>query len=154
MTNMDQQNCTFAPVVGAYHDDELTPEQRQRFESHLANCPACEAELRALRQMSLRLRESIPGEMPPDVMARLHNGLDRHNKRDERSLLKIAGSLTAAAAAVLLASLAGLRYLTPADPQPSAQWEQVAIMLEFDDQVGTRQDPTLIFAWSDEEYVP
>ncbi len=54
--------------LGAYHDGELSHHRLRQVGSHLAECPACRAELAALRQLStlLRLAPDTPTITPPD----------------------------------------------------------------------------------------
>ena len=57
----DDSNCELiAPLLDCYHDGEVTSEEREQVESHLANCDGCKNEL---AQIS-RLSESLKG-LPP-----------------------------------------------------------------------------------------
>lgn len=44
----------------AYHDGELGAAATRRIEAHLAECPACRAELEEIRRLSELLRDEIP----------------------------------------------------------------------------------------------
>src|SRR5689334_5447235 len=44
--------CDREPTVGSYHDGELSGAAREAFESHLATCPSCAAELTRVRAVS------------------------------------------------------------------------------------------------------
>jgi anti-sigma factor RsiW len=103
--------CEFNSTVDAYHDGELDAAAAERFEAHVANCPSCQAELRAVRAMSQLMQTRMPAtpEMPARAMARLH---DEVNRVMERSLLRLAGSFAAIAATVLIAATVGLMTLS------------------------------------------
>src|SRR5688572_5353642 len=129
--------CPQIPEVHAYHDDELSPAQRLAVESHLIECDACAALLNDLRQVSRR----VAAAPLPDVSAipfnRYYDVWDQHR---DRSVLRISSWLTAAAAAVLVASLVLFPAAhTPVETATAARgsWEPVALMapvLETPDQ--------------------
>jgi anti-sigma factor RsiW len=50
-----------------YLDDRLDPAQRAAAEAHLAACPACRAELAALRDMLAMLEALPPERLPADL---------------------------------------------------------------------------------------
>ena len=53
----------------AYLDGELPPLRRAAMERHLGTCPACQAELASLRQLSVQLSEALPSVAPlPDAL--------------------------------------------------------------------------------------
>ena len=53
----------------AYLDAELPPLRRAAVERHLGTCPACQAELQSLRQLSVQLSEALPSAAPlPDAL--------------------------------------------------------------------------------------
>src|SRR5689334_1074221 len=95
-------NCEQLNQVHAYHDGELPTEQRAALESHLSSCPECSELLTELRGLSRMLSAAALADVPADVMQRLR---DARYVMPENGVLKIAGWLTAAAAAVLLAAL-------------------------------------------------
>jgi len=49
-------DCPGATWIGAYYDDELHAGQRKKVEEHLRTCPACQAELAALQELSVQLQ--------------------------------------------------------------------------------------------------
>lgn len=51
-------NRHFEDWIGAYHDGELRPDQRQQIENHLSGCLDCQATLRELRLLSALLQEA------------------------------------------------------------------------------------------------
>jgi RNA polymerase sigma factor (sigma-70 family) len=52
-------------LSGAYALDALTGTDRTRFERHLARCPACEQEIRGLREATARLAAAAAADSPP-----------------------------------------------------------------------------------------
>ena len=45
-------SCPHSQLLSAYHDGELPVAQREQMEEHIAECPACSAELAELKAMS------------------------------------------------------------------------------------------------------
>jgi anti-sigma factor RsiW len=142
---MNEQVCEFLQMVDAYHDGELSVEQRGRFERHLAACGICDAELRSLRAISQRVAAGEVPVLPADAMARLHEAA---SIGEERSVLRIAEWLTTAAAAVLLMGLVGLFRTTPASsPQAKNDWTELAVTFD-------QQDPTRLVEWTNDIGMP
>ncbi|HEX6541894.1 MAG TPA: zf-HC2 domain-containing protein [Ktedonobacterales bacterium] len=56
-------------VITSYLDDALSPEERERFERHLALCPGCRAYLVQMRA-TLRLLGTLSAESLPETMQR------------------------------------------------------------------------------------
>lgn len=56
----------FGGVISAYLDDEMSPDERRRFEFHLAACPRCLRQMEEFRIAVLLARSSASAE-PPDV---------------------------------------------------------------------------------------
>ena len=153
---MSADPCQFAESVDAYHDGELPPDRRERFEGHLAGCAACAADLRALRAISARLANVTLPAPPAGLIQRLHAAAPFRGGQGERGILRTAGALTAAAAAVLLFGLIGLsRTPRPADTRLAA-WEQAAVTPQFESfeaELTQRQDPTRLIEWTSIEDV-
>jgi anti-sigma factor RsiW len=95
--------CDKSAHVHAYYDNELSPAQRGDFESHLQECADCRGLLAELRQVSSLLTAAPMGaDLSQMAMARLRNTWQ--SARD-RGVMRMAGWLTAAAAAVLIGAL-------------------------------------------------
>lgn len=59
-------------LVGAYVLEALTPEERDAFEAHLRDCPACQAEVAELRQVvDVLPLAAEPVEPPSDLRGRI-----------------------------------------------------------------------------------
>jgi anti-sigma factor RsiW len=95
-------NCEKTEQVHAYYDGEMPLSRRGEFESHLQTCADCRALLSDLLQVSELIASAPLAEMPPLTMARLQNTWDAVR---DRSVMRIASWLTAAAAAVLIGAL-------------------------------------------------
>jgi predicted anti-sigma-YlaC factor YlaD len=114
--------CHETPQIEAYHDGELSPIERVRIETHLRECEACRRVLEQLQRLSSLVADSPVAAMPPEAMGRLAGAWDLVRARslgerlvqeraaNERGVLRIAGWLTAAAAALLMG---GLVMLSP-----------------------------------------
>lgn len=141
---MNPQVCEFLQMIDAYHDGELSVEQRGRFERHLAACGICEAELRSLRAISRRL---AAGEVPSLSQAALDRLHEAASIGEERSVIRIAEWLTTAAAAVLLLGLVGLFKPSPTDRPAQNDWTPYAVTY-------ANEDPTQLIEWTNDIGMP
>ena len=120
-------SCPKGEKISAYHDGELPVGEAAEVERHLQRCAACRHELERLRALSEWFAGTVPaGEAPPALLDRLRRTI---RPRRDRIVLRTAGTLTAVAAAVLIACSALLwqrwQAATPAG-QPAA-WEALAV---------------------------
>src|SRR5437868_3157277 len=95
-------NCERSEQVHRYHDGELPAGERDALEAHLKACAECAGLLRELQAMSRIFAAAPMATISDDAMQRLRAA--RYVLPDA-GVLRIAGWLTAAAAAVLLAAL-------------------------------------------------
>ena len=129
--------CPQESEVHAYHDGALPPARQVAVEAHLAECGACGALLGELRDISRRVAAAPLPEVSAVPFDRYYDVWDRNR---DRGVLRISGWLTAAAAAVLVASLVLFPAAhTPVETATAAKgsWEPVALMapvLETPDQ--------------------
>jgi len=123
-------DCEYIRLADAYYDAELSPEERRRFEAHLATCDACAYELQELERVSrLMVNAPIP-EMPPDVLRRLHQSAATVR---ERMVVTLTKKLTAAAAAIIVicAGLWAIGFVEREEPlEMLTSWELVAVRLD------------------------
>src|SRR5437763_9080046 len=99
-------SCDKTTQVHAFYDDEMPLSQRGAFEAHLQTCGDCRQLLAMLRRTSALIAAAPLAELPPAVLARLTNTWDSVRERaSERGVMRIAGWLTAAAAALLVGAL-------------------------------------------------
>lgn len=120
--------CPDAPNVHAYHDSQLQPAQRFALESHLAECDACSSLLNDLREISLQVAAAPLPDVPFIPFDRYYDAMHLDQRR---GVLRISSWLTAAAAAVLLASLVLFPPAhTPVETATAARpnWEPLALM--------------------------
>ena len=55
-------------LAAPYALGALDPEERARFETHLAVCAVCRAEVRSLKEVAVLLAESAPAATPPAAL--------------------------------------------------------------------------------------
>jgi anti-sigma factor RsiW len=53
--------------IGRYHENDLSLDERDEFEEHLATCPSCAAHLKAYEQTILLTRALADEPVPRDV---------------------------------------------------------------------------------------
>lgn len=131
-------------LLSAYLDGEAGADQRRRVEAHLAECPACAAELAQLRELSRSISAyQLSDDLAPAELARVHDALD---DAAEGPVWRIGGVAGLIAASVLVISGTWLLTLPagPARPGGGAgatvaagqrptsspqSWEQIATRL-------------------------
>jgi anti-sigma-K factor RskA len=127
-------------LTGAYALDALDPDDRANFEAHLAGCPACEAEVASLLQVTARLgsadRTRPPAAMRDAVMARI-DALDRGSdaagepvvpiRRSRRAVSSTAWLGVAAAVLAVVALTLGILLAQSRNAQNSVSAENAAI---------------------------
>jgi anti-sigma factor RsiW len=128
--------CPREGQVHAYHDGELPAEQRAELEQHLHECGDCAALLAELRSLSAALRAAPFSSMNPQAQRRLEQSWWRQR---DRGVLRLAEWLTAAAAAVIVISLANFPHSpTRMAPEGAMAWQTEALI----PPAQTRDDPT------------
>src|SRR5437868_11181629 len=100
-------NCGQAAQVHAYHDGELNAANRVAIESHLENCASCRTLLEELRGTSRWIASAELPRMPSDLPARILAEARHRHEIEESAMRRLAGWMTAVAAAVLLVALLG-----------------------------------------------
>jgi anti-sigma factor RsiW len=95
-------NCNWSYRISSYYDGELSPPAARDMEAHLAECEQCRRELADLRALSPRLAAAGMAEPSDEMMERWKAGTGR---QQDRSIRRMAGWMTAAAAALLFASI-------------------------------------------------
>lgn len=64
--------CVYAKDhLGSYLDNELPPEVHVRVREHLAGCPMCRGEVRAIQQIKALVRRSCRETAPPALRMRI-----------------------------------------------------------------------------------
>lgn len=92
-------SCDHTNEIHAYHDGELAAERVEALERHLATCGSCRAELVELRELSVRVSSAALVAPSAIAMQRL---VRSGRVTQERSIRRLAGWLTAAAAAIVM----------------------------------------------------
>ena len=76
----------FVDFLMQYLDEELSPETRASFESHLGDCPPCEVYLDQYREtvaLGRKVCEDLDGPVPGDVPERLIEAILAARPRNE-----------------------------------------------------------------------
>jgi anti-sigma factor RsiW len=94
--------CEKSNLIHAYHDGELSAADRAEVEAHLAVCAECGQLLEELRELSHALAVVDLPTVPRSAMNRMHGAWWAAKPAQERGVRRLAGFLTAAAAAVLV----------------------------------------------------
>jgi anti-sigma factor RsiW len=93
--------CSQRHNINRYHDGELPSAERAAVEMHLAGCEACRRSLDQLRSLSTLISRAERPLVGPTALERW----SRHGRTGERAVLRVAGWMTATAAAVMIAAL-------------------------------------------------
>lgn len=112
--------------------DALAPDEAREVEAHLATCAACQAELRALRQVAAELGTGVPMVAPPAALRRQVMEAVRPRRRVITLPQRWGLALGAAAAAAIIV-LAGLgvvldRRLAAVQERLTAQEQTLALL--------------------------
>jgi anti-sigma factor RsiW len=142
-------------LLSSYHDGELAVEQRQRVERHVTECARCAAELQALRETSAMFAHHQFQDLTEPELKRAHEAIDE--TATEQPVWRLAATLGAIAASVLIVSCAWLTALPPASSSAGASaptfvaqrpvqraepWEQMAMTLRPEPLGSARDDTT------------
>ncbi|NLU21579.1 MAG: zf-HC2 domain-containing protein [Phycisphaerae bacterium] len=124
-------SCTRTIEVHRYHDGELPPGQKAALEAHVAACAECSQLLADLRSVSVLIRRAPLADLPAAAADRL---AQCRPWTADAGLIRVAGWLTAAAAAVLIIAL--LRKPVDSSPMVAgpALWETLVVTPSADIQ--------------------
>lgn len=119
-------------------DGRLDIEHRADVEAHLAACAQCRLELDALRSVKQVVKKPFAFEAPAGLLERIAEALDEEDRsagaHRQRTVLRVAYTLLAAAAAVLILLLwpRGAGDLTDLAARDFAQYRTAALTLELE----------------------
>ncbi len=102
----------FKPLITGYLDDELSPQQQQRLESHLSTCQQCTAELANLADLKENLA-MIKFKEPSDAE------LDRYWKSIYNRLERGLGWILFSAGAIIVLCYGGFKLIEQLIKDPS-----------------------------------
>jgi anti-sigma factor RsiW len=137
--------CGSIEQLGAYYDGELPVEQRAVVEAHLAECAQCRKVVAELAGLTDLIATANTADMPADAMGRINQTWSRAS---DRGVLRIAGWLTTAAAAVLVGAILNLRGEPPAiAATPPPLWQTVAAMSPDQQPEGSRSELVVLAQW-------
>jgi predicted anti-sigma-YlaC factor YlaD len=93
-----------AARVGRAHDGEASAAELAELQSHLVSCAACRDHAAALREISARIRGAELPAADAGLLARVREGAAAQvaQQQMDRRVRRLAGWLTAAAAAVMV----------------------------------------------------
>ena len=121
--------CEWAAQIQAYYDARLTAQGRGEVEEHLRACDECAKLLADLRGLSRLIAAAPRAQLSDDALLRLRHGL---KVASDRSVLRITGWLSAAAAMILVGALvthpaSRTDNTAVATVPPSASWQIQAV---------------------------
>lgn len=118
-------NCDWNQKLSAFHDGELPPAERTHMEAHLLACAECSAELGRLQRTAKFLQAAVMPGMSGSALSRMRErlGAERMDLINGLRTARLAGWLTAAAAAVILSCGAALYSM---QVEPARNTTQVA----------------------------
>lgn len=124
--NQEQESvCAFSGRLSAFFDGELSADESRALASHIERCNACAAELEAISTLSHMLKAARSPDASDDFRNRLAAAFAR---RPADTLVHMAEGLTAAAAAVLAASLIYIFATSPASAAPLLDNQPLAVI--------------------------
>lgn len=121
-------DCEFNFEISAFYDDYLPPERRMAFEKHLPGCSSCAEELRAFHTLSRLLAAQPPLLLSDSARRRLYFAA---KNAAVPGIMRLVKTLTAAAAAILIAASLRFVWMHPANARDTAMpaaWEQAAMV--------------------------
>ncbi|MFA5866340.1 MAG: sigma-70 family RNA polymerase sigma factor [Actinomycetota bacterium] len=65
--NLTEECKRMLPLISAYYDNEVTPEERKRVKQHLKDCPLCKLALDEITEASMSYRSLIPLAVPAAI---------------------------------------------------------------------------------------
>ena len=127
-------------ITAAYLDGALVESERERFESHLADCDVCRAGV-----VLLRVGDEEPAAAPAEWVARARDAAPRTSRSYARPL----GWAAAAAAAILLVGGLALRVPPTPAPSPAFRSEGETALAPLHPAAGSHVAPgALRFRWA------
>jgi len=136
--------CNQSQLVQRYHDGELSVEKRAVVESHLRDCGDCRDLLAHLVSLSSKLRAAPLVDIRPMTVARIRQSW---RKAQDRSVLRLAEWMSAAAAAILIAAI--LTWPGHGNETASADslWQTVAVTPPNESHEGANHELVVLAQW-------
>lgn len=94
--------CEKSQQVHAYHDEQLPVEQKVALEAHLAACAECRELLEDLKRLTLMFATVPLSDVSPRAINRMYGSFWANKELRDRGVRRLAGWMTAAAAAILV----------------------------------------------------
>jgi anti-sigma factor RsiW len=137
-------SCPKQAQVHRYYDGELPLAEREPLEAHLQECAECGRLLAELRRLSTLVAGATPAEIPAALVERLQGSW---RAARDRSVLRLAGWMTAAAAAVLIGAVLVRHVSSTAPVSRPAIWETVAVTPPVDLPEEVNPDLAVLAQW-------
>lgn len=138
-------DCPELPRIGALLDGELSAADAAALERHAASCPACTAEVAALRGVARFVKTAGDVKAPESLRTATFEAIER--AAAQRSLARLSWWLSGAAAAVALACGVQLMTSSPATASaPASAWEVAAVSGRAAEATGDATE-TRLAAW-------
>lgn len=136
--------CEKAAQVQAYYDGELDAARTRTIEAHLERCAECSRLLDELGSLTTFLSAAPRPEMRSQAASRFQGAW--YVARD-RGMMRIAGWLTAAAAALLVGALVTAPTPQPSVPAKTGLWEAMAVMPPAEPPAEPNSDLVQVAQW-------
>ena len=136
--------CEKAGQVQAYYDNELDSARSKMFEAHLDQCAQCSQLLDELGSLSRMLTKAPRSEMRLQAASRFQGAW---RAAHDRGMMRIAGWLTATAAALLVGALVTTPTPQPSVPVKTGLWEAMAVMPPAEPQGEANSDLVQVAQW-------
>jgi len=138
-------NCERSNQVHRYHDGELPAAERVSLEAHLRDCGACRELLSDLVRLSAGLGRAALRRPSAQALRRMQHSWKAAR---DRGVIRLAGWLTAAAAALLMAVLLGKPVGGLGElPGQAALWETAAITPPAENDEDSGSDQLAMAQW-------
>jgi len=140
-------SCSFSQHLSAFHDGELAPDLREAVRRHLAECPACAAELTDLAAASRLFAAVDRPHLSQFSQFRIRQTAEALVQSD---ILKFVRVVRAIAACILIGASIWLWQMSSSSPAPeqvSAPPPQVDVAIVASEETQSLDATTPAAAW-------
>jgi anti-sigma factor RsiW len=139
-------DCSYQDRIQSYADGELDEAARAEVERHLTGCPACAAELAALRALSQHVSQTL-AQQPGISQIALHRLHARLSPAMDDGILRFARVLGAIAACLLVGASIGLARFRSGETPVAPPWVGVSISNDAVSDTAAADSSTPAAAW-------
>lgn len=141
--------CERAPEIHCYHDGELSSAERDQTQAHLRDCAECRLLHSELTGLSALLSRVARAAAPESLMLELRR---TREATQERMVIRMAGWLTAAAAAIILGALVTWPTAAREPADTPSQYQIMAALVPSDVITEGSSDRMLLAQWMADEF--